>query len=142
MVRSGGFEWGILRTTDRRVIEYINIKEREKIKSNFQELLELFKSIDVDNDHSLCLSEVVTFLKSITDDLSTENIENIFDSLDQSGDRSVDFVEFKVNNTSFFIFVKISWKKLQLGVLLIFGWYFAKSASVRVLLPNCGTSDR
>ena len=61
----------------------------------------MFKSIDVDNDHSLCLAEVVTFLKSITDDLSTENIENIFDSLDQSGDRSVDFKEFKVNNSYF-----------------------------------------
>ena len=54
----------------------------------------------MDNDHSLCLSEVVTFLKSITDDLSTDNIEKIFDSLDQSGDRSVDFKEFKVNKTS------------------------------------------
>ena len=54
----------------------------------------------MDNDHSLCLSEVVTFLKSITDDLSTDNIEKIFDSLDQSGDRSVDFKEFKVNQTS------------------------------------------
>ena len=64
----------------------------------------MFKSIDVDNDHSLSLAEVVTFLKSITDDLSTENIENIFDSLDQSGDRSVDFTEFKVNNSDFNIF--------------------------------------
>jgi len=63
--------------------------------SSDEELHELFKSIDVDNDHSLSLAEVVTFLKSITDDLSTENIENIFDSLDQSGDRSVDFTEFK-----------------------------------------------
>ena len=72
-----------------------------KIKTIFQELLELFKSIDVDNDYSLSLSEVVTFLKSITDDLSTDNIERIFDSLDQSGDRSVDFTEFKVNKTSY-----------------------------------------
>ena len=63
-----------------------------------KDLRELFKSIDVDNDQSLCLSEVVTFLKSITDDLSTDNIEKIFDSLDKSGDRSVDFSEFKVNS--------------------------------------------
>ena len=55
----------------------------------------------MDNDYSLSLSEVVTFLKSITDDLSTDNIERIFDSLDQSGDRSVDFTEFKVNKIEF-----------------------------------------
>ena len=62
----------------------------------FKELLELFNSIDTDNDGNLCLSEVITFLKSITDDLSTDNIEKIFNSLDRSGDRSVDFKEFKV----------------------------------------------
>ena len=45
---------------------------------------------------SFSLSEVVTFLKSITDDLSTDNIVKIFNSLDRSGDRSVDFKEFKV----------------------------------------------
>ena len=61
-----------------------------------QELRDLFKSIDQDEDGSLCLSEVIVFLKSITDDLSTENIEKIFNSLDKSGDRSVDFHEFKV----------------------------------------------
>merc|ERR1719410_1533754 len=60
-----------------------------------EDLLELFKSIDVDNDKELSLSEVVTFLKSITDDLSTDNIVKIFNSLDRSGDRSVDFKEFK-----------------------------------------------
>ena len=58
--------------------------------------MELFNSIDTDNDGSLCLSEVITFLKSITDDLSIENIEKIFNSLDRSGDRAVDFPEFRV----------------------------------------------
>ena len=42
------------------------------------------------------MPEVVLFLKSITDDISTENIEKIFDGLDDSGDRSIDFEEFKV----------------------------------------------
>ena len=61
---------------------------------------------------SFSLSEVVTFLKSITDDLSTDNIVKIFNSLDRSGDRSVDFKEFKVR-------LKMHW---QLGdsVLVIF----------------------
>ena len=58
--------------------------------------MELFNSIDIDSDGALCLSEVITFLKSITDDLSIDNIEKIFNSLDKSGDRSVDFDEFKV----------------------------------------------
>ena len=42
------------------------------------------------------MPEVVLFLKSITDDISTDNIEKIFDGLDDSGDRSIDFEEFKV----------------------------------------------
>ena len=62
----------------------------------WKDLMELFNSIDIDSDGSLCLSEVITFLKSITDDLSIDNIEKIFNSLDKSGDRSVDFDEFKV----------------------------------------------
>ena len=44
------------------------------------------------------MPEVVLFLKSITDDISTDNIEKIFDGLDDSGDRSIDFEEFKVVN--------------------------------------------
>ena len=67
----------------------------------------------MDNDHSLCLHEVVTFLKSITDDLSTDNIEKIFDSLDQSGDRSVDFTEFKVYKFDFSIVLLPLSVKLQ-----------------------------
>jgi len=63
--------------------------------SSDEDLMELFNSIDIDSDGSLCLSEVITFLKSITDDLSIDNIEKIFNSLDKSGDRSVDFQEFK-----------------------------------------------
>ena len=61
---------------------------------------------------SFSLSEVVTFLKSITDDLSTDNIVKIFNSLDRSGDRSVDFKEFKVR-------LKMHWPLGDL-VLVIF----------------------
>ena len=56
----------------------------------------MFNSIDSDDSGSLSLPEVVLFLKSITDDISEENIEKIFESLDSSGDRVVDFEEFKV----------------------------------------------
>ena len=42
------------------------------------------------------MPEVVLFLKSITDDISEENVEKIFDGLDDSGDQSIDFEEFKV----------------------------------------------
>ena len=58
---------------------------------------ELFRSIDSDGSGVLTMPEVVLFLKSITDDISTENIEKIFDGLDDSGDRSIDFEEFKVS---------------------------------------------
>ena len=54
-------------------------------------------SIDTDGSNTLTLSEVVLFLKSITDDLSESNIEKIFTSIDTSDDKSIDFKEFKVN---------------------------------------------
>ena len=41
--------------------------------------------------------EVVLFLKSITDDLSDENIETIFNRLDIDGDKDIDFEEFTVS---------------------------------------------
>ena len=40
---------------------------------------------------------MILFLKSLTDDLSEENIEKIFEGLDDSGDKSIDFEEFKVS---------------------------------------------
>jgi Ca2+-binding EF-hand superfamily protein len=46
----------------------------------------MFKTIDFDGSGSLTLPEVVLFLKSITDDISEENIEKIFEGLDASGD--------------------------------------------------------
>ena len=58
----------------------------------------MFRQIDTDGSKSLSLGEVILFLKSITNDISEENIEKIFDNLDKSGDRSVDFEEFKVRN--------------------------------------------
>ena len=54
-------------------------------------------TIDTDGSNTLTLSEVVLFLKSITDDLSESNIEKIFTSIDTSDDKSIDFKEFKVN---------------------------------------------
>ena len=51
---------------------------------------------------------MVLFLKSITDDLSEENIEKIFDGLDETGDKSIDFEEFKVSlNIVLILFFKI-----------------------------------
>ena len=57
----------------------------------------MFKTIDCDGSGSLSLSEVVLFLKSITDDITDENIGKISEGLDASGDRVVDFDEFKVS---------------------------------------------
>ena len=57
---------------------------------------QVFLKIDTDNSGNLSLEEVVLFLKSITDDISEENIEKIFEGIDTSGDKVVDLEEFKV----------------------------------------------
>jgi Ca2+-binding EF-hand superfamily protein len=59
----------------------------------------LFKTIDSDGSGSLSLTELILHLKSITDDISEENIERIFEGIDASGDKVVDFEEFKVIKT-------------------------------------------
>ena len=71
----------------------------EKIiwKQFFQDLQILFNRIDTDGSNSLNLMEVVLFLKSITDDLSDENIETIFNRLDIDGNKDIDFEEFTVS---------------------------------------------
>ena len=61
---------------------------------------EVFDVIDTDKSGSLSLEEVLLYLKSITDDISEENIEKIFEGIDTSGDKVVDFDEFKVKDSS------------------------------------------
>ena len=61
-----------------------------------QDLLLLFKKIDLDDDGVLTLEEIVIFFKAITDDLSMDNIADIFQRLDGNGDEELDFQEFKV----------------------------------------------
>ena len=58
---------------------------------------QIFDAIDTDCSNSLTLTEVILFLTSITDDLSEKNIEKIFNGIDSSGDKIIDFMEFKVN---------------------------------------------
>ena len=58
----------------------------------------MFQKIDIDNSGSLSLEEVVLYLKSITDDISEDNIEKIFEGIDTSGDKVVDLEEFKVES--------------------------------------------
>ena len=71
---------------------------------------EIFNAIDTDKSNSLTLGEVVLFLKSITDDLSEENIERIFNGIDSSGDKMIDFMEFKkmIKEVS-----KAGWRKVD-----------------------------
>ena len=61
-----------------------------------QDLRDMFDAIDVDKSGTLNLTEVIVFLKSVIDDISEDNIEKIFHNLDKSGDKNVDFNEFKV----------------------------------------------
>ena len=57
---------------------------------------ELFNSIDTNSSDNLSLKEVVLFFKSVTDDLSDDNIEHIFNRLDSNEDKNIDFEEFMV----------------------------------------------
>ena len=66
----------------------------------FQDLKELFNRIDTDGSNNLDLQESILFFKSITDDLSNENIEKIFKSVDADGNKSINFNEFTVVNIS------------------------------------------
>ena len=61
-------------------------------------LQELFEMIDVDGSDTLSLAEVVLYLKPITDNLSEENIENIFSRVDTDQNKTIDLIEFKVNS--------------------------------------------
>ena len=63
--------------------------------------MNLFHAIDCDGSESLTLAEVVLFLKSITEDISEENIQKIFTGIDSSGDGEIDFDEFKVTKIMF-----------------------------------------
>ena len=61
-----------------------------------KELLDMFKQIDVDGSKTLSLNEIILYLKSLTEDISEDNIIQIFSNFDKTGDRMVDFEEFKV----------------------------------------------
>lgn len=61
-----------------------------------QGLEALFSNIDTDGSGSLSQEEIITYLKSITDDISEKNVKTIFEGLDTSGDKMVDRKEFKV----------------------------------------------
>ena len=67
-----------------------------------KDLRTLFDRIDLDGSNSLDLPEIVIFFKSITDDLSIENIERIFKRLDDDGNKTLDFVEFKEKKICFY----------------------------------------
>ena len=59
---------------------------------------EVFETIDVDDNGNLSLKEVVIFLKGVMDDISEENMRNIFQNLDKNEDHMIDFEEFKVRS--------------------------------------------
>ena len=52
--------------------------------------------IDMDGSDTLSLAEVIIYLKSITDNLSETNIENIFSMVDTDHNKTIDLIEFKV----------------------------------------------
>ena len=57
--------------------------------------------IDMDGSDTLSLAEVILYLKSITDNLSETNIENIFSMVDTDGNKTIDLIEFQVIHNCF-----------------------------------------
>ena len=72
-------------------------KENEKEEKE-KAIREVFETIDVDENGSLSLKEVVLFLKGVMDDISEENMRTIFYNLDNNEDQIIDFEEFKVSS--------------------------------------------
>merc|ERR1711892_660167 len=60
-----------------------------------QDLQILFKKIDLDDDEVLNLQEILIFFENVTEDVSMERITTVFQSMDENGDDSLDFAEFK-----------------------------------------------
>ena len=88
------------------------------------ELEALFSKIDTDGSGSLSQEEVITYLKSITDDISEKNVKTIFEGLDTSGDKKVDLVEFKVESIQLwrYLYSLIALIKTMMNYLKEKGW--------------------
>ena len=67
------------------------------LQNRLQDLQELFNRIDTDSSDNVSLKEVVFFFKAISNDLSDESIENVFNRLDIIMDKKIDFETFKVS---------------------------------------------
>ena len=86
------------------------------------ELEVLFSKIDTDGSGSLSQEEVITYLKSITDDISETNVKTIFEGLDTSGDKKVDLEEFKVQSIQLWKYLLINCIKTMMNYLKEKGW--------------------
>ena len=65
----------------------------------------------------------MTWIKSITDDISDENIDKIFSNLDSNGDKSIDFNEFTVKiNLSNYIFKLLLLPQNLFNEISVAGW--------------------
>ena len=83
---------------------------------------ELFNRIDMDHSGNLDLQETILFFKSITDDISDENIEKIFNTLDVDGNKSIDFKEFMVGENLQGINVFVFPPQNLFNIISLAGW--------------------
>ena len=68
---------------------------QDEVKKNGDDIANVFRSLDTDNDGSITREEFLTGLEQVGTKLSDEDLHTVFDTLDPSGDNQISLVEFE-----------------------------------------------
>lgn len=92
---------GIFNSVNKSNDSYISLEEwldsldRKSLKDvGKEDLMEVFKRVDVNGNGTINLSELKKLLKSLNCTLSEEEIKKFFDRVDSSDDGAIGFNEF------------------------------------------------
>ncbi|XP_066935478.1 neo-calmodulin-like isoform X3 [Clytia hemisphaerica] len=80
---------------DEPVEEKPAIDEDEWKRRVNEDLVESFSIFDIDGDGEISISELMSVMASVGNDISAEDAEDIFDVVDSNGDGKISFDEFK-----------------------------------------------
>ncbi|XP_066935477.1 uncharacterized protein [Clytia hemisphaerica] len=83
--------------TDEKLVikEKPAIDEDEWKRRVNEDLVESFSIFDIDGDGEISISELMSVMASVGNDISAEDAEDIFDVVDSNGDGKISFDEFK-----------------------------------------------